>query len=204
MLADSYFGGILVVWRKSIGQVSPLAISRRALHIIVSPGSATNWIIFVIYNLTCFHSQCSLWHELSKISSINIPWLIISDFNTITTRDEHKGGTFSYYASKAHYFLSFIEDNNLLDLYFSGPRFTWCNNQAGTSRRWACLDRCFVNLDWSSKCNSYSLKHLLRIFSDHAPFLLSFSFNKSHSSNLFCFNNYWLYYIGCHNAVRKA
>lgn len=57
---------------------------------VVSTGS----IVSVFYNSTHFHSQCSLWHELSRISSINIPWLIIGDFNAITTRDEHKGGYF--------------------------------------------------------------------------------------------------------------
>lgn len=71
------------------------------------------------------------------------------------------------------------------------------------ARRWAKLDRCLVNLDWSSKCNSYTLKHLSRIFSDHAPLLLAISFNYNRRFNLFCFNNYWLDYIGYHIAIRK-
>lgn len=74
------------------------------------------------------------WNELhAQVTSANLPWLNVGDFNSITSRIKHKGGTFSYYSRNAHYFLKFIEDNNLLDLHFSGPRFTWCNNQAGST-----------------------------------------------------------------------
>lgn len=146
ILVDGYSGGIVVAWNKLIGLVLPTVISRRALHLVISPGFSSNWVISVIYNASHFQSQCSLWHELSKIFAINLPWLIVGDFNTITSREKHKCGLYAYYSCKAHYFLNFIEDNNLLDLQFSGPRFTWCNNQAGVSRRWDRLDRCLVNV----------------------------------------------------------
>lgn len=42
------------------------------------------------------------------------------------------------------FFLNFIEDNNLLDLHYISPNFTWCNNQSGTARHWARLDRCLA------------------------------------------------------------
>lgn len=61
-----------------------------------------------------------------------------------------------------------------MDLNFSGPAFTWCNNQLGLARRWARLDRGLVNSSWLDKFSSYSLKHLPRLFSDHAPFYLMF------------------------------
>lgn len=107
---------------------------------MISPGVSSNWVISIIYNASHLQSQCNLWYELSKLSTINLPWLIIGDFNAITSREGHKGGSFASYSRKACYFLNFIEDNNLLDLQFSGPKYTWCNNQAGISKRWARLD----------------------------------------------------------------
>lgn len=81
VLSDGFFGCIIVLWHKSIGMVTPVALSRRALHIVIS----------VVYNLTRFHNKCFLWNELSKITSLLIPWLIVGDFNTVLHRTEHKG-----------------------------------------------------------------------------------------------------------------
>ncbi|XP_039130816.1 uncharacterized protein LOC120267185 [Dioscorea cayenensis subsp. rotundata] len=204
ILADGFSGGILVAWRKVIGRVSPIAISRRALHMIISPNQFGNCIISVIYNSVHFHSQCSLWNELSRFSSIGIPWLVIGDFNTICSSDEHRGGSFYYYARKARYFVNFIESTNLLDLQFIGPRFTWCNKKAGTARRWARLDRGLINLEWSSRCRSTRFQHLPKVFSDHAPLLVTVNLSNSHIRSPFRFNNYWLDYVGCHSVVRRA
>ncbi|XP_039138752.1 uncharacterized protein LOC120276083 [Dioscorea cayenensis subsp. rotundata] len=204
ILTEGYLGGILVAWQKSLSKVTPIVISRRALHLIISSDYMGNCIISVIYNSSRFRTQCSLWNELSRIASMLVPWLIIGDFNAICNRDEHMGGSYSYYARKARHFVDFIDTNNLLDLHFSGPRFTWCNKQFGTARRWARLDRGLINLDWSSKCHSYTLKHLPKISSDHAPLLLIIRYINSYTRSPFHFNNYWLDYVGCHLAVRRA
>lgn len=142
----------------------PIAASRRALHLIISPGLSGNWLISIVYNVVRFQAQCSLWQELSKLTHLQLPWLIVGDFNSIISNDEYKRGLFSYYSCKARCFLIFNEDNNLLDLYYIGSKYTWCNNQSGMVRRWARLDRCLVNLAWSSKFSSYTLKHLSRLF----------------------------------------
>lgn len=204
ILAKGYSGGILVAWSKTLGRVSPLAGFRHALHLIISHNSLGNWIVSIFYNALYLHSQCSLWLELSKMSSLNIPWLIVGDFNDIVTNNEHKGVRFSYYSRKTSYFLNLIDDNNLLDLYFIGPKYTWCNNQNGMAQLWARLDHCLVNMSWSSKLSNYTLRHLVRIFSDHGPLLLSITLHNSHKRVLFHFANHWLNYIRCHLAVRRA
>lgn len=61
------------------------------------------------------------------MSLLNIPWFVLGDFNAIITTDEHKGGGFSYYSKNASYFLNFTDENNLFDLHFLGPKYTWCN-----------------------------------------------------------------------------
>lgn len=204
ILADGYSGGIITLWNSRIGHVTPIAASQRALHLIISLDSINHIIISVIYNSHRFRAQCSLWQELTCISNLRFPWLVVGDFNSIVTRNEHKGGTFSYYSRKARYFHNFINNTNLVDLSFSGPVFTWCNNQHGAARRWARLDRGLVNTIWMDKFPSYSLKHLPRIFSDHAPLLLTMSSHNPNFYKVFHFENYWLDHIGCLEAVREA
>ncbi|XP_039119158.1 uncharacterized protein LOC120255390 [Dioscorea cayenensis subsp. rotundata] len=46
---------------------------------------------------------------------------------------------------------------------FIGPKFTWCNKQGGSARRWALLNRGLINLEWSSHCRSTSLQHLPKV-----------------------------------------
>lgn len=204
ILAYGYSRGIIVIWNNRVGQVSPIAISRRALHLIISPDQTHNWLVSVIYNGTRLSSQISLWSELSKLSSFNFPWLIIGDFDSITSPHEHKGGSYRHYSRKAGLFLSFIDNNDLLNLHFTGPNFTWCNNRTSSARRWARFDRCLVNLAWYSIFNSYALTHFPRLFSDHAPLLLAIHTNMPRKPGLFRFDNFWLEYLGCHNAVREV
>ncbi|XP_039138822.1 uncharacterized protein LOC120276159 [Dioscorea cayenensis subsp. rotundata] len=204
ILADGFSGGIIVAWNKIIGTVSPVVSSRRALHLVISNNVYSNCLISVIYNASNSQSQRNLWYELSKLSAFNIPWFLIGDFNAITSSEEHRGGSFAYYSRKALNFLNFIEANNLLDLQFSGPKYTWCNNQSGVARRWAMLDRGLINLAWSSLFGSYTLRHLPRLHSDHAPLLFSGFKHISNHKSSFRFENYWIDYIGCHNAVHSA
>lgn len=103
---------------------------------------------------------------------------------------EHKGGHHSYYSQKAHLFSNFIASYELLDIGYIGSDFTWCNNQIDLARQWARLDMCLVNLVCTCKFDSYSLKHLPRIFSDHAPLFLFVSLRHFHKNKILCFYNF--------------
>lgn len=50
ILVDGFSGGIMVLWNKSIGQVTLVVVSRRALHIIISSDSTNSFLVSVIYN----------------------------------------------------------------------------------------------------------------------------------------------------------
>lgn len=53
---------------------------------------------------------------------LNFPWIVTSDFNAIFFPNEHRRGNFFNYVAKPRSFR-----NNLLDLGFVGPKFSWCN-----------------------------------------------------------------------------
>lgn len=73
ILAEGFSGGIITLWNRNIGYVTPIAASRRALDLIISPDNLTHYIVFVIYNSNSLHVQCSLWQELACISSLSYP-----------------------------------------------------------------------------------------------------------------------------------
>ena len=106
------------------------------------------------------------------MSNLNLPWVLLGDFNAITSTSEHIGGPYYYYARKAKLFMDFISNNSLLDVGVSGPDFSWCNGRLGQERRWARLDRCLINDNWANNYNAQILYHLPRVSPDHAPLLL--------------------------------
>lgn len=118
--------------------------------------------------------------------------------------NEFQGGSYNYYHRKVHLFSDFIICINLFEARYTGSSFTWCNNQTGTARKWARLDRCLLNIRYISYFDSYLIKNLPRIFSDHAPLLLTLTHRISLKKKVFRFDNFWLDYIGCHDAVREA
>ena len=60
----------------------------------------------------------------------------------------------------------------MVDLPFSGPRFTWV--RGSLSKR---LDRVLSNKDWILKFDNYSVTNLPRVDSDHRPVLVRFERN---------------------------
>lgn len=89
-----------MLWRRSIGSVTPIAVSRWALHLMISSNDFT-WILSTIYNSQVLSDHKKLWHFLSKMSNLDYPWLLNGDFNAITAPDEHRDGEFVNYFLKA-------------------------------------------------------------------------------------------------------
>jgi hypothetical protein len=72
-------------------------------------------------------------------------------------------------------FQSALDDCNLADLGFSGPKYTWCNGRYGEdfSREW--LDRAVANAEWIQHFSTVKVEVLARVVSDHHPLLVHFS-----------------------------
>ncbi|XP_039116442.1 uncharacterized protein LOC120251854 [Dioscorea cayenensis subsp. rotundata] len=180
--------------------MTPIAATRMSLNLVIT-STKGSWILTVVYNSQIVSSQRLLWFTLADINRICLPWLIFGDFNAILSTDDFKGGASNSYIFKSRFFSNFVNSNNLMDIGFVGPRFTWCNNQSGFARRWARLDRCLANLDWISKFSSLKNTHLPGACSDHCPLLLTANSFIAPSYSIFRFNNFWFEYNTCHDII---
>lgn len=124
IVAEGYLGGILVIWQKQLGKVTLIAISRYVLHVVVTSAKNETWILSTIYNPSRIQDQSSVYLELTNIASINFPWILIGDFNSTVSLNDFQGGPRSYYRRKARIFSDFIITNNLLEVNFTGSKFT--------------------------------------------------------------------------------
>ncbi|KAI9077148.1 hypothetical protein K1719_040970 [Acacia pycnantha] len=108
-----------------------------------------------------------LWHDLDHLASnISSPWLLAGDFNAILHQDERRGGSV-HRARGCSFFNKFLHSNGLVDLEFSGPRFTW--RRGSLLMR---LDRAVCNSFWLQLFPNSSVDHLPKIMSDHRPIMI--------------------------------
>ncbi|XP_061366774.1 uncharacterized protein LOC133309926 [Gastrolobium bilobum] len=109
-----------------------------------------------------------LWENLEELAaSVNSPWIILGDFNSVLKQCEKVGGMDVCWRS-------IMEMQDCLDLCgvsdigFKGPSFTW--KKGNLQER---LDRACANEEWNMAWPNRFLGHLPFFNSDHRPILVS-------------------------------
>ncbi|XP_004297985.1 PREDICTED: uncharacterized protein LOC101309247 [Fragaria vesca subsp. vesca] len=132
------------------------------------------------------------WNEWSfRDKEDSTPWLVIGDLNELLSQQERIGDAdWDYHR---HRFLgSFINSNNLLDVGFSGPAFTWTRKAFGRIILQERLDRALVSAEWLVSWPNSSVTHLVRVGSDHCPILFSLGLKENRIGPGFKFESYWV------------
>ncbi|XP_028773891.1 uncharacterized protein LOC114730946 [Neltuma alba] len=170
--ASGFSGGIWVLWTDQI-QVDILLSHWQFIHTRVHlPHTSRSFLFTAVYASPMNSVRIQLWSELSNLArSIFEPWAIAGDFNSVLYSSERRTSTGRRREGCPH-FLQFVNDCTLLDLGFSGPRFTW---RRGLS--FARLDRVLVNHHWFDSYSNTLVYHLPKIQSDHRPLKLSSGLN---------------------------
>lgn len=114
-----------------------------------------------------------LWAYLTQLGQVlKVPWLLAGDFNQIVDPLEKSGGRPATWTQLTSLWNCFT-DYGLVDLGFSGPKFTWTNNRTGRGKIRERLDRAMCNTAWKLKFPDHCVRHLARTHSDHHPLLIS-------------------------------
>ena len=164
-----FAGGILILWDPARVSLHVINSNAQGVHALVEVNT-NNFFLSTIYANTKFRIRKNLWNDLIDVAhNIDMPWLVIGDFNEVLSQNEKWGGN----AVKPHriaMFSSTMDSCNLLDLGFNGPKFTWTNKRK-RNPIYERLDRAFGNGDWLVHYPNSCVWHLPRISSDHAPIL---------------------------------
>ncbi|KAI0496288.1 hypothetical protein KFK09_022602 [Dendrobium nobile] len=126
------------------------------------------------------------------------------DFNCLLAKEEKKGGRRFNMSSGPKDMKSFLISNNLYELKFMGPMFTWSNNKKGLDRIMERLDRMIVNSYSVNNNQLLVVKHLPRIASDHCPILLNLNSSSPKISKTFKFENIWASYPASFSVVQNV
>ena len=106
------------------------------------------------------------------VGMYSLPWMIVGNFNEILLREDKYGGQ-AVNTVRALRFQECLNNCGMIDLGFSGPRYTWSNHRPLTHLIQERMDRVFANADWNVLYPDASVKHLEIAHSDHNLVLLS-------------------------------
>ncbi|XP_038988084.1 uncharacterized protein LOC120112574 [Phoenix dactylifera] len=196
-------GGIIVTWGLGRCTLECFNVCSQEVILVISEGNRCPWVLSAVYASTDYRVRRTLWEEAMQLISHGHPMLVAGDFNCIVDASKKMGGNPFTLNRKIKEFQNFLTANGLIDLGFSGSRYTWCNNQQGRARVWERLDRVCATAGWVQCFPNHRVRHLPRIASDHHPLLVSTEIHTPVRSP-FRFEKFWLSYPRSSEMVREA
>lgn len=112
-------------------------------------------------------------------------------FNVINDIDEKLGGI-PYIMRKSPELIEVIEACGIINLCFSGKKFTWNNKKGINQRNWKSLDRTIINDHCLQNISQTIINHLLATGSYHCPVLMEIVPQENEALRYFRFLNSWV------------
>ncbi|KAH0667664.1 hypothetical protein KY285_028870 [Solanum tuberosum] len=151
----------------------------------------TNFTYTFVYVKWKDHLRRTLWGRMLHHASGNTnPWCSVGDYNVITSIEENLGRV-PYNMRKSLQFIAVIEACGLMDLGFSGQKFTWSNKRGIHHTILKRLDRALINDAWLEKMPQTTITHLPSVGSDHCPLLMEMVVRVEDQIMYFKFLNCW-------------
>ena len=117
-------GGLWLLWDSSQVEVVELSSTEQEIHATVSSSSKPLWLLSAIYGSPRFEERCLLWENLNSVAKLHaIPCVITGDFNKVLMGDDKFGGR-PVNLGRALWFQECLDNCNMIDIGFSGPRYT--------------------------------------------------------------------------------
>ena len=198
--------GLWLLWNSDLVEVVHLENTEQEIHVEVKV-LATNlsWIFSAVYASPRSVERCIMWENLIKVTDLhNKPWVIAGDFNEPLLGEDKFGGR-PVNISRSLLFKDCLDKCNMVDLGFSGPRYTWTNRREINNLIQERIDRYFMNPSWCLLYLDARVSHLTRCHSDHCPVLLETIPRQTTFLNRhFRFQSFWLSDPSFPQVVTKA
>ena len=167
--AKGFAWGIWILWQDSF-TVTIIKNHRQFVHFRVDDGKGNSTYITAFCASPAHSNRKFLWKELSRLATYLVePWLIGGDFNSFLHISEKKGGS-QRYSSGCPMFKDWLNEFNLYNFGFKGPKFIWSRGNV-----YERLDRAICNNSWLHMHPDNVVLHLPKLMSDHRPILVKFN-----------------------------
>ncbi|XP_065619003.1 uncharacterized protein LOC136063048 [Quercus suber] len=125
MATIGYTGGLWVMWNLDKVEVTQMANIEQEIHVSIEVRSSDfSWVLFAVYASPRLEERTILWNNLATVVEYhNLSWVIARDFNEPLNTDDKFGGR-EISVNRSLLFKECLDKCNMIDLGFSGPRFT--------------------------------------------------------------------------------
>jgi len=128
--------------------------------------------------------------------------MVVGDFHAIVNAQEKTGRRAPKHISCIE-FQKMIDECALIDVGYSGSRYTWANNRQVGGYVAARIDRCNMFAAWLQALPDTKVQHLTRLESDHAPLNIRCKIENKRSSS-FKYEQMWATHPSFLEAVRLS
>lgn len=118
------------MWNLDRVEIEALANTEQEIHVEVKvrPSNIT-WIFSAIYASPRHEERHILWENLPRVAELhNKPWIMAGDFNEPLIEEDKFGGR-GVHVNHSLAFKNYLDSCNMVDMGFSGPRYTWTNKR---------------------------------------------------------------------------
>ena len=168
-----YAEGLWLLWNLDRIEITPLANTEQEIHVVVKVRPLnTSWLLSAVYASPRIAERRILWNNLLSVTELNnLSWLLIGDFNEpLVSSDKYCGRVVNI--NNSLQFKECLDRCNMVDLWFSGPRYTWTNKRGISGLIQERIDKFFVTPDWWHLYPEAQVTHLTRRHFDHCPVIL--------------------------------
>lgn len=135
---------------------------------VCPPNSPYLFLLSAVYATSSVNNRDILRDDFKTIAQyIALSWISLGDFNEVLNQNEKLGGL-RVNQRRCLVYRDNMDVCKMIDLGFSGPRFTWTNNRK-RHPIYERLDMGWGNMEWLEKISKTNVMHLPRISSDHCP-----------------------------------
>ncbi|XP_054817775.1 uncharacterized protein LOC129317480 [Prosopis cineraria] len=200
--ATGYARGTWILWNNNTIEIDYIYSNVQILHCKVNVlSNNTSYLLSCVYGDPNPYERVALWDSITLLAQdISDSWLIVGDFNAyLSYKDKCPGSGHNQRAMKQ--FRDYINSSNLLELNFTGDKFTWGKGNVKERLDWA-----FCNIEWHIKFNQANSYHLLKYDSDHQPIRIQLQkgFNPYHHKGPFQCHAAWMLEESFHSIIKKS
>ena len=165
-------GGLALFWSTCTTCVCLQYVCKNFIDVKIKEDSGLMWRASFVYGEPKAELRHIFWNRLRFLKAQwNGPWICMGDFNEVIYNDEHLG-TCTRGEAQMCQFRECLEDCQLVDLGFSGPKYTWNNRQQGRDNMRVRLDRAVANGPFIQIFDT-QVQNIITTSSDHYAVLVS-------------------------------
>ena len=122
--SDGRSGGLVLFWQNGLN-VTSKEVHSNFLDIRIDENSGSGWRITGLYGEPSGDRKHLTWEYLRSLQNmVDLPWIILGDFNEILMGSEKEGGALRSQRNMQN-FRDALVDCNLFDMDYIGDIFTW-------------------------------------------------------------------------------